>query len=85
MRPVIRRDDRDKVHRHHQVHARCRCPKLAYTSRKRAKAAAAAQTRNTGELITAYHCGSGHCWHIGHPPGTRGEVVGRGADARLAS
>ena len=75
MRPVIRRDDRDKVHRHHQVHAGCWCPKLAYTSKKRAKAHAAAQTRASGELITAYHCLAGHCWHIGHPPGSRARLA----------
>lgn len=48
------------------------CGKQGYSSRKLAKSTAAIQSRNTGETLTAYHCTRGcHCWHIGHPPGTR--------------
>lgn len=50
---------------------RCGCPKLAYASRKLAKAAAKRHQRGTGELIHAYHCEAGHCWHVGHPVGSR--------------
>lgn len=53
------------------------CGKFLYTGRKIAKAAAKEQTRATGELIEAYRCGRCHGWHIGHPPGSRGEVTGR--------
>jgi hypothetical protein len=63
------------------------CGKQGYTRRKLAAAAAAAtESRLTGELIGAYHCPRGcHVWHIGHPPGSRGEYVGAPqVDARSA-
>lgn len=47
---------------------RGRCPKTAYSSKKAAKAMAHQQTRNSGELIEAYHCYRCHCYHLGHPP-----------------
>jgi len=51
---------------------RCRCGKLAYSSRKLAKARAVHESKATGEPIYAYHCvRGGHCWHIGHPIGWR--------------
>lgn len=46
----------------------CRCGKQAYTSKKLAKAVAATQTKASGAFIEAYHCYTGHCYHIGHPP-----------------
>lgn len=49
----------------------CGCPKIAYTRRKVALEQAGAQRRASGEWIEAYHCEWGHCWHIGHPPGSR--------------
>lgn len=53
-----------------------RCGKLAYPSKKVAKAKAAEQRRNTGEMIRAYHCEDGcHAWHMGHPWGQRGKIV----------
>ncbi len=56
---------------------RC-CGKQGYVGRKQAIAAAKAETKATGELIHAYKCSKGgHCWHIGHPPMSRGEYVGR--------
>ncbi len=67
MKPRIVRDDRSAVIRIHKVGSRC--GKLAYSTRKRALAAAKASTRATGEFIEAYHCWSPcHAWHIGHPP-----------------
>lgn len=60
-----------------KVTPRSACGKFAYSSRKIAAAAAKAQTRNTGEYIVAYRCKRGcHCWHVGHPPGSRGEHGG---------
>lgn len=51
---------------------RCGCGKLAYSSRKLAKATAAVEARSTGEPIYAYKCvRGGHCWHLGHPIGWR--------------
>ena len=51
------------------------CGKLAYPSKKVAKAKAAEQSRNTGTVIRAYHCVDRcHCWHIGHPWGQRQQV-----------
>lgn len=63
--PETGRVSRSKVKRQGSS---CRCGKQAYTSKKIAKATAKAQTRATGELIEAYHCYAGHCFHIGHPP-----------------
>lgn len=68
MRAVVRASDAGKVHRVHAVPSAC--GKLAYTSRKRAKAAAAVNRREFGENVEAYKCPNGcHAWHIGHPPG----------------
>lgn len=73
MRPVRHIEaETGKVIRSHVARSD-RCRKLSYASRKRAAATAKAQTRATGELIEPYHCGPCHAWHIGHPPGTRGE------------
>lgn len=67
MRPRTVRDDRAVVHRIHRVASRC--GKTAYSSRKRAAAAAKASTKVTGEYIEVYHCWSPcHAFHIGHPP-----------------
>jgi len=50
------------------------CGKAAYRKRKVALAVAKRVTLETGELIQAYRCVRGcHAWHLGHPPGTRGE------------
>jgi hypothetical protein len=48
----------------------CRCGKQAYTSKKLAKAVAVAQSKASGDQIEAYHCYIGHCFHIGHVPGS---------------
>lgn len=59
-----------------RVHAvRRGCGKLAYSSKKVAKAKAAEQARETCEVIRAYHCDDCHCWHMGHPWGQRGKVA----------
>lgn len=56
--------------------ARRGCGKVAYSSKKHAKGAAARQSIETGETIKAYKCTRGcHAWHIGHPPGTRREPL----------
>jgi hypothetical protein len=48
------------------------CRKQGYSSRKMALERAAVARRETGEEIEAYKCRNGcHCWHIGHPPGSR--------------
>lgn len=47
------------------------CQKFAYASRKAAYASARTQSRMTGENIQAYHCFACHCYHIGHPSGSR--------------
>lgn len=49
----------------------CGCPKKAYSNQKEARAQAKIATKKTGETIEAYHCRRGHCWHIGHPIGSR--------------
>lgn len=73
MRPVVVTDwetgrvSRSKVNRQGSS---CSCGKQAYTSKKIAKATAKAQSRATGEDIEAYHCYAGHCFHIGHRPGS---------------
>jgi hypothetical protein len=46
---------------------RCRCGKRTYSSKKVAKADAARRTRETGEVLQAFHCFSAHGWHLGHP------------------
>ena len=60
-----------------RVHAvRRGCGKLAYPSKKIAKAKAAEQARQTRALIRAYHCTDGcHAWHMGHPWGQRGKIA----------
>ena len=64
-----------KLERTHAVPS-ARCGKLAYSSKKVAKMYAAAQTRSSGEHIEAYRCIRGcHCWHIGHPPGSREQAA----------
>ena len=64
-----------KLERTHAVPSE-RCGKLAYSSRKVAKMYARFQSRETGEMIEAYRCVRGcHCWHIGHPPGSREQVA----------
>lgn len=55
---------------------RCGCPKQGYTNRKAAATAAAFARRVSDEVIEAYRCRhGGHCWHIGHPPGSRSEAA----------
>lgn len=76
MRPRVIVHDDGRVTRA-KVARTSRCGKHAYSSRKLALQAAAEARRDTGELIQAYHCpGRCHAWHIGHPPGTRGEHCG---------
>lgn len=48
-----------------------RCGKLAYVSKKIAAQKAAVARSASGENVVAYHSKPCHCWHIGHPPGTR--------------
>jgi hypothetical protein len=74
-RPKVQVDESGYVRRLH-VH-RCSCGKQAYSSRKRAKAAASHERKMSGELIHAYKAERCHSWHIGHPPLSRGEYVGR--------
>lgn len=74
-RPKVQVDESGYVRRLHTY--RCRCGKQAYSTRKRAKAAAKVETRLTLELIEAYRSERCHTWHIGHPPLSRGEYVGR--------
>lgn len=65
----------DDSGRHTRVHGvRSKCGKLAYSSKKFAKGLARQQSIETGELIAAYHCLRCHCWHLGHPPGSRTEA-----------
>lgn len=52
------------------------CGKQGYSSRKLAKSTAKIQAKATGEDLQAYHCPRGcHCWHIGHPPGSKNQVA----------
>lgn len=73
MRTQIQLDDMGKVSRSKVARrGKCGCPKAAYSSRKIAAARAAQARRERGELILPYRCPhGGHCWHIGHPPGSR--------------
>lgn len=47
------------------------CGKRIYTSRKAAAFVAKAKAKELGEPIVAYHCGTCHGHHIGHPAGWR--------------
>lgn len=67
MRARVRFDTEGQAFRE-QARRSDRCGKLAYVSKKEAKARAKAQTRFSGEYIEAYHCFACHCYHIGHPP-----------------
>lgn len=67
MRAKVRYNENGEAYRTPVVPSAC--GKLAYSTMKRAKAAAAQARRLTGEDIRAYHCWSPcHAAHIGHPP-----------------
>lgn len=69
-----------KVRRAKVTRCRCTCGKLAYSSRKIAKARAIHEAKASGEPIHAYHCvRGGHCWHLGHPIGWHREQRERAA------
>lgn len=49
--------------------------KIKYRSKKIALGARDKVRRRTGDqAIGVYHCLEHHCWHLGHPPGTRRET-----------
>lgn len=70
MRPITVLTDTGVIVRT-TVQRRTRCGKQGYSSRKVAAATAKAESRRSGETIHAYHCGTCHAFHIGHPIGSR--------------
>lgn len=71
MRPVVVANPETGEVVRSKVLRRTPCGKQGYSSRKIAAGRAAIVRRDHGEAVHHYHCRDCHCWHIGHPPGSR--------------